>query len=253
MNRTNKFFSRGLWIFAFQVVCIIAAISVGLHSLILISIVVSITLSLGLLILLLQASKALDESIQETFRLKQRENAHLNQEQQAANENWQQVETFRADEALARVMPAAGTNFNNIAAYTEKLLQNIAKELNIVQGLFFVLNNEDKMFHATGEYAYFSEEQPRNFPMGETLSGQVAKNKKLLNLKELPDGYITILSGLGKSSPRQLVIAPVVHNDECIGVMELASFKPFGENEELLVQKVCETMANMLNELRNQV
>ena len=248
MNRTNKYFTKGIWIFAIQMICVFAAMFVGL---ILIGVIISVILSLGLVVLLLLANKELDKNFQETVRLKQRENDRLNQEQQTTDDKWQQTETFRADEALVRIMPAADTNFKSAAAYAEKLLQNIAKELNIVQGLVFVLNNDDQQFHASGEYAYFSEQQPRSFPIGETLSGQVAKNQKILNLKELPEGYITVISGLGKSSPRQLLIAPIVHQDECIGIMELASFKPFGENEELLAQKICESMANLLNELRN--
>ena len=95
MNRTNKYFTRGLWIFAFQVVCIVAAIGVGLHFLIWISIIINIFLSLGLLVLLLQANKALDKSEQEFVRLKQRENAKLKQEQQTADDNRQQMEAFR--------------------------------------------------------------------------------------------------------------------------------------------------------------
>ena len=250
MNQTNQYFSKGLWIFACQVVSIVAAVCVGLNSVILISIIINIILSLGLLILLMQANKALDLNIQETVRRKQQENARLKQEQQTADDGWQRVETFRIDEALARIMPAAGTPFKNAAAYTEKILQNIAKELNIVQGLVFALNDDDQLFHVTGEYAYFSEEQPRSFQLGETLSGQVAKNRKFLNLKELPEGYITVLSGLGKSAPRQLLIVPVLLDDVSIGIMELASFKSFGENEESLVKEICASMAHQFNELR---
>ena len=120
----------------------------------------------------------------------------------------------------------------------------------MVQGLVFVLSNIDQQFHISGEYAYFSEEQPRSFPLGETLSGQVAKSQKLLNVKELPEGYITVLSGLGKGNPRHLVIAPIICDGESIGVIELASFNPFGENEEALIRRVSELMANQLNELR---
>ena len=72
----------------------------------------------------------------------------------------------------------------------------------------------------------------------------------MLNLKELPDGYVTILSGLGKSAPPHLLVAPVVYQDNSIGVVELASFKPFGKNEEELISRICEMMANRLNELR---
>jgi len=250
MNRTNNYFTRGLWIFAFQVVCIVAAICIGLHFLILISIIISIILSLGLLILLLQANKELDTGVEELVRLKQREHDRLKQEKQTADENMQQMETFRIDEALVRILPAAETQFDSATAYGEKLLQNIARELGIVQGLVFALNDADQLFNVSGEYAYFSDDLPRSFPLGETLSGQVAKNQKLLNLKDIPEGYITVLSGLGKSAPRQLLIAPVVHEGKSIGVMELASFKPFGENEEALVREICKSMSNLLNELR---
>ena len=249
MNRTNNYFTKGLWIFAFQVVCIVAAVAVGLQFVIFIGIIINIILSLGLLILLMQANKELDKSVQEFVRLKQREHDKLKQEQQSTDDNWQQVEAFKVDEALARIMPDAGT-LGNAAAYTEKLLKNIAKELDIVQGLVFLLKDTDQLFHVSGEYAYFSEERPRSFPIGETISGQVAKNQKILNLKEIPEGYITVLSGLGKSTPRQLIIVPIVHEGESIGIMELASFKPFGENEVALARKICESMADLLNELR---
>jgi len=253
MNRTNKYFTRGILIFVVQMVCVVGALLAGVQSLILVGAALSVALSLGLLVLLLQANKALDESVQEFVRLKQREHAKLQQDQTSAGSDWQQTETFKADEILARIMPAADATFKNASVYSEKLLQNIAKELGIVQGLIFALNDDDKLFRVTGEYAYYSEEKPRSFPVGETLSGQVAKNRKALNLREIPEGYITVLSGLGKSLPQQLLIVPILHEDECIGIMELASFKPFGENEELLASKIAESSANMLNELRNRV
>ncbi|MDR1154941.1 MAG: GAF domain-containing protein [Bacteroidales bacterium] len=254
MNKTNQYATWGQWIFAILTVSILAAIYAAqteLTVLLFACAAISIILSLGLLALLLQANKALRENEQEVIRLQQREADHLQKKQQTVSETGQQTEAFKVDEALERIMPAAGTHFNNAAAFAEKLLQNIAKELDIVQGLVFVLNDADQLYHISGEYAYYSEEQPRSFPLGETLSGQVAKNRQLLNVKKMPDGYITVLSGLGKSNPHHLVIAPIVYNDESIGVMELASFKPFGENEEMLIGQICESTANLLNELRS--
>lgn len=253
MNRTNQYFTKGLWIFAFLTVGTLASIyaaQMKFTVLLFVCNIMIIILSLGLLFLLMQANKAFEKDEDEIIRLRQREKARLQKWQKATEEGKQQREVFKCDEILARIMPAAGTDFESVAAYTENILQNIAKETGIVQGLVFVLNDADRLFHVSGQYAYYSEEQPGSFPLGETLSGQVAKNRKLLNVKEMPDGYITILSGLGKSAPRHLLIAPIVYNNESIGVMELASFKPFGENEETLVRGVCESVANMLNELR---
>jgi transcriptional regulator with GAF, ATPase, and Fis domain len=250
MNKTNQYFTRGLWIFTLMIagmLVLLYAIQTENTTLLFICITFCFILALGLLLLLLQANKKLGKNQQEILRLEQRVNAMM-QNEQKVDDNLQHQETFNCDEILAKIMPAAE---KNATAYSEKVLRNIAKELDIVQGLVFVLNDADQLFHISGEYAYFSEEQPRSFPLGETLSGQVAKNRKLLSLNELPEGYITVLSGLGKSAPHNLIIAPIVHGDESIGVLELASFKPFGENEETLVGRICETMAELLNELRS--
>jgi len=254
MNRTNKYSTRGVWVFAFLTISILATVYAAQTEftfLLFACVIIAIILSLGLLTLLLQANKALEANIQEIIFMKQRENVHLKKEKQTTDDNLQYQEVFKTDEMLARIIPAAETHFDSVAVYSEKILQNIAKEIDIVQGLVFVLDETDKLFKISGEYAYYSEEQPCSFPLGETLSGQVAKNQKLLNLKDIPEGYVTVLSGLGKSAPRNLIIAPIIRNDECIGVIELASFKSFGENEEVLVQKINESIANLLNELRS--
>ena len=207
---------------------------------------------LCLLFVLMQTKKTFDELDEEVHRLRDREGARVRGNQQTSdNNNLQYAGASNIDELLARIMPAADTQFDNAEAYSVKVLQNIAKGLNIVQGLIYVLNDSEQIFKISGQYAFYSEEQPKSFPLGETLSGQVAKNKEKLNLKELPEGYITVLSGLGKSTPHNLVIAPIIHNENSIGVIELASFKPLDENEELLVDRICESMANRLNELRS--
>ena len=102
----------------------------------------------------------------------------------------------------------------SLEKYSEKLLSNIAKELDIVQGLLFHRMKDSEEFTIAGKYAYFGETEPKNFKLGETLSGQVAKNQTLLNLSEIPENYITILSGLGTSSPNHLIIIPVMDSFE---------------------------------------
>ena len=255
MSRVDKNVIRAQGVFAVLMVCVLASIyaaQVSFMVMFYICIVVVIILSLGMLYLVLQENKALEQSDEEILRLRQREKARLQRWQQATeDEGWQKQETFKGDEMLARILPAAGTDFEKLADYTENVLQNIAREMDIVQGLIFVLSDADQMFHISGQYAYHSEEKPRSFPLGETLSGQVAKNRKLLNIKELPEGYVTVLSGLGKSDACHLIIAPVICNYKSIGIMELASFKPFGENEETLIRNVCDWMALLLNELRS--
>ena len=161
------------------------------------------------------------------------EQARQAEEEEIAKRSMQNQEQVIVDfEAEAKSVIPTET-FENSEHFIEKLLANIANKFEIVQGLVSLYNTEKEKFAFSGGYAYFSEELPREFIEGETLSGQVAKNKVLLNLNNVPDGYITILSGLGKGTPNNLIIAPILTNQsECTGVIELASFKTFTKNDE---------------------
>jgi len=254
MNSTKNYFAIALCIFVFLTISIFTVLYAAFSDLTILSylsVIVSFILMLSLLFVLLKTKKTIDELNEEVHRFKERESVRIRGNQQTTDDNNFHTGVFKIEEVLGRIMPADDVKFDSAEVYSEKLLQNIAKGLNIVQGLIYVFDESDQMFNISGQYAYYSEEQPKSFQIGETLSGQVAKNKETLNLKELPEGYITVLSGLGKSAPNNLIIAPIVHNENSIGVIELASFKTFSENEELIVAKICELIANRLNELRS--
>ena len=120
-------------------------------------------------------------------------------------------------------------------SFLEKLLSNIAKQHDIVQGLAYLKDTETGIFSFKAGYAFYTETAPPTYTEGETLSGQVAKNKQILNISDIPSDYITILSGLGKGSPKHLLIIPILGIDEqCIGIIELASFSRINSaNEEI--------------------
>ncbi len=111
--------------------------------------------------------------------------------------------------------------------YAERILRNMSKHFEIVQGVFFLKNQKTKQFESISTFAYTSELKPPSFKLGEGISGQVAKNKTLMHLTSIPEGYLKIQSGLGKSSPTNLLIIPLLLNKETIGIIELASFQVF--------------------------
>jgi hypothetical protein len=127
------------------------------------------------------------------------------------------------------------TNNEDIVKFGETFLANCAKRFQIVQGLLYMKDPSDGIFSFKAGYAYYSESEPVTYKEGETLSGQVAKNKAVLNLNKVPDNYIAVMSGLGEGSPSVLLIAPIISsNNETIGIIELASFKPFSSEVEEL-------------------
>ena len=67
------------------------------------------------------------------------------------------------------------------------------------------------------------------FAVGEGLVGQAAFERKTIALTELPPGYIEIGSGLGAAPAAGLLVMPVLFEDQVLGVIELASLRPFSE------------------------
>jgi hypothetical protein len=133
----------------------------------------------------------------------------------------------------------------------EKALRIFCTELEACQGALFLTDESEGKHYIIfcAGYAYYMPESQRlRYEFGEGLAGQVAKEGQMVNLASVPDHYITILSGLGKSSPNHLLIAPIKHleSQEVCGVMEIASFKAFTRVEEELVEKISFAFAKLL-------
>jgi hypothetical protein len=139
---------------------------------------------------------------------------------------------------------------NSIDQYTEDVLKNIANDLNIIQGLFYVKGPSEEIYHCCAQYAYFSETKPNDFSIGETLPGQAVKNKAVVALNDVPINYMTIASGLGKGKPRQLVFVPISNTDEVLGLIEYATFEPLTEKQHQALEKISKSVADTIVELQ---
>ncbi|MGD9992149.1 MAG: GAF domain-containing protein [Salinivirgaceae bacterium] len=115
--------------------------------------------------------------------------------------------------------------FNDLATFGERLLVGISKQIEIVVGMVYVLNDTSKKYAPIASYAYYSDSTPPEFEEGDGLIGQVVKDKKAMFINELPAGYVNVISGLGSHKPSYLAIIPVIDANKVIGVVELATFK----------------------------
>ncbi len=88
---------------------------------------------------------------------------------------------------------------------------------------------------------------------GEGLVGQCAVEKSALILDPAPADYVRIGSGLGETAPRALAVLPVLLNERLLGVVELATLKAFGANEQALLDGVLPVVAMSLEILERNV
>jgi signal transduction histidine kinase/HAMP domain-containing protein/ActR/RegA family two-component response regulator len=67
------------------------------------------------------------------------------------------------------------------------------------------------------------------FVLGESLAGQSALERKRILIEDVPPGYLTVGSGLGMTSPINVVMLPILFEDQVLGVLELASLHEFSD------------------------
>jgi hypothetical protein len=207
--------------------------------------ITSITLAILFFQILATISNQAAKNAQQLEQLKKSiQESKKQAEQSNKSEKFVESEVSIDYESQAKLL-IPNESFDSEEKFIEKLLSNISNKHDIVQAIAFKKDISTQIYSFQAAYAYFSEHEPPKFIEGETLPGQVAKNKVALNLNNVPEEYITIISGLGKGSPKHLLILPIINSsNECLGIIELASFKEF----DIQRVKLFEVLVNLIND-----
>ncbi|BCG59210.1 CHASE3 domain-containing protein [Paenibacillus sp. URB8-2] len=89
--------------------------------------------------------------------------------------------------------------------------------------------------------------------LGEGLVGQCALDQNLLKLEELPVDYINISSGLGRTPPRQAVIAPAIFENRTVAVVEVASLMRWTPEHFTLLKQMLDLFAVSVNSVMTRM
>lgn len=159
-----------------------------------------------------------------------------------------------ANEGLAKFAEILRQNNHNLEILSKSIIRDLVNTIDANQGGLFLYNDDDPEnphFELTAAFAYnrFKFKQKTVLP-GEGLIGACAQEKKTLVLTEIPEGYVEITSGLGKSKPTSLVIIPLLMENEVLGVIELASFNIFKPYQVDFLEKLGESIASTLTSVR---
>jgi hypothetical protein len=131
------------------------------------------------------------------------------------------------------------------AKLANKILSNIAKNMGIVQGILYMHDPSENVYKPEGTYAL--TEQPSAFAKGEGLAGQVAESMSPMVIYDIPEQYFRIESALGSSKPGFLLLSPVVYENECLAVLELAIFSQPTEMTGKILQNLSTALGPILH------
>jgi hypothetical protein len=151
-------------------------------------------------------------------------------------------------ERLARLLQGQ----RDLTAVSELILSELAPLVSAQHGVFYSMTSssqgDEPLLKLLAGYGY--EERKRlstTFRLGDGLVGQCAKEKKRILLTEVPGDYVKINSGLGSSSPLNIIVLPVLFDGTVRAVIELASFSAFSEIYQTFLDRFAESVGLVLN------
>ncbi|NPA44391.1 MAG: GAF domain-containing protein [Chlorobi bacterium] len=163
-------------------------------------------------------------------------------------EEEKQRQWFAEGQAKFNDILRASSDSINLLASTS--LKNIVKFFDAAQGGFFILKeeeNKEKYLELTAAFAYDRMKAlNKTIPLGEGLVGMCAIEGNTIWVNNVPDDYMDIESGLGEAPPTNILIVPLKKDNNILGVIEIASFNEFKQNEVLFIENIAENIASTL-------
>lgn len=172
--------------------------------------------------------KSVDES-SEIEILEDTDEFHKSAEESATKDNSREHQSHLSKEVLEKeISKAYAYDPTDLTDFGNFLCSNLSNILQASQMALYKARTVDAHTHKLeliGAFAYHRPDtEQTSYDFGEGLVGQAAKSQKTLVLSEVPENYIEIVSGLGQSPPNQLMVIPLIANNECVGAFEIATF-----------------------------
>src|SRR5271170_6159134 len=139
----------------------------------------------------------------------------------------------------------------DLAIVAELIIDELAPLTGAQHGTFFLTEptaDGDIQLRLIAGYGLRADKTaPIQYRLGQSLIGQVARSKRSIVVGNLPEGYVTISSGLGEAPPANLAIVPILFEDQVLGVIELASFTAFSPVQTDFLEQLTETLGVNFN------
>ncbi|HYD78363.1 MAG TPA: HAMP domain-containing protein [Paucimonas sp.] len=138
----------------------------------------------------------------------------------------------------------------NLEAVTSLILSELAPLVSAHHGVFYMMDSQEKdpRLHMIASYGYRSNRKlPASFLPGEGLVGQCALEKTRIWLTNVPRDYIQVSSGLGAAPPTNIVVLPILFEQQVKAVIEIASLDRFTETHLSFLDQLMESIGVVLN------
>ncbi len=139
----------------------------------------------------------------------------------------------------------------DLATVGRLLLSELAPLVNAQQGVIYRMEADDSpgmvllsAFADNGENGH-----KKHLELGEGLIGQCAAEKRRMLITEMPQHAVPIRSGLFQAVPRNVIVLPVLFEDQAKAVIELASLSDFTASQLAFLEQLTSSIGIVLNSI----
>ncbi|MFF4383574.1 HAMP domain-containing protein [Kitasatospora sp. NPDC001547] len=137
----------------------------------------------------------------------------------------------------------------DLSVVAESVMDELAPLVGGQCGAFYLAEEgpEGTVLRLVGSYAFPDGERPTSFRLGESFVGQAARSRRTIAVDSLPPDYLAASSGLGRTESLSLIVLPIVVEEQVLGVIELASVRPFTQVHRDFLEQLLETIGVNVN------
>lgn len=153
------------------------------------------------------------------------------------------------NEGLAKFSEIVRNNQDNSQELAHRCVLFLTKYLGAQQSNLFVLEGEGDDQHLKLAACYAFDRRKwieKRIDIGSGLVGQAFLEGGIVTLKQIPQGYTKITSGLGDATPSHLVIVPLKSDVHTVAMIEIASFTFFEDHQIGFLEKAGEFFASAI-------
>jgi len=148
---------------------------------------------------------------------------------------------------ISEILRMQNLDFSELSYF---LVSEVVKYVNANQGAIFIASEDgagDKFLELKAAYAYEKRKYfERKILPGEGVIGTAYIENKSVYMTKLPEDYLLLKSGLGKTVPKALIAQTISYNDEIVGILEIASLKEFEQYELNFIETISEYIASTI-------
>ena len=152
------------------------------------------------------------------------------------------------NKGMAQFSDVIAKSRSDIKELSGNVISNLVTYIGANAGAIYIAENigEDKVvLRREVTFCYGANEDETVIEPGEGYVGTCYATRKNISIDNMPEGKVVLCSGLGQISIRNIVFIPVMHDEECLGVLEMASLNSLMVYKISFVEKIGETLGSV--------